>query len=160
MELNRYPVGTLAVLVDGQGIVQTVGNLYGYGEDLHIDDVDRETGEFLYKRKNPAYDTDPTQDEYIIDTEKFKYWENVVQFSEGLGYGLGGQQIYEIKEVPAGIEAPFNRWCYNTTDGFTDNPNYKEPEPAPDVDPAVQKKIEAETIQGIVNELNGTKGAN
>lgn len=35
--------------------------------------------------------------------------------------------IYEVAEIPVGVE--IEKYCYTENDGFTKNPNYKEPEP-------------------------------
>lgn len=155
MELNRLPAGTLAVLVDENSVVQTVGTIYGWGEDLHVDDKNPITGEYLYKIKNIARDSDPDAPEYIINEKEFAYWKDVVQFDEHLGYGLPNQQLYEIESIPEGIEAPYIQWLYNPTDGFTKNPDYIET-PSYSIDPTIVKQIQDETIESLINEVSGS----
>lgn len=97
--MNKLPVDTLSVLVDENNIVQTIGTIYGWGEDLH--------------KEEPNFDPN--------------FYKNVVQFDERSGYGIANQQLYELTEVPEDITEPYYRWCYTEEKGFYKNPEYIEP---------------------------------
>ena len=97
---NKFPAGTNVVIYDNAGVVQTVGSVYGWGEDLHREDQDYD----------PAY------------------WQDVVLLSPDFGYLINEQiMIDAVSTVPDDI-SPYRKWCYAPDQGFYPNPNYKEPE--------------------------------
>lgn len=124
--MNYFPAGTLVVLVNKENVVQTVGNIYGWGEEIHKDDPDY----------NP------------------EYWKDVVMFTENTGYGMSGQEIYQLDEIPSGIESPYDRFLYTEEGGFVKNPNYKEPSPYPGVTENVLQQIKEDSFNELIAEIS------